>query len=97
MMSNETLEEVNKYIAEFMVIYRLAPNYCGDLNLLVPVWKKIHDLTLWNIEISSDTMDAWEICFHHFGVSKVEYESPLNEPLAKAAARATYKAIKALE
>jgi len=83
---------------EYMCVIKSdEPNYekaySTSLDALVPVWEKIHEQTLWNFEICSDTTEAFQIIWHHFGINKVDYESPLNMSIQEAAAIATAKAI----
>ena len=99
-----TNEEANKIIAEYMdklpivITERVGIKITQrleffSLDALVPVWERIHNKTLWNIEMMSDTMNAFEIEWHHFGVTKVKHEGELNETIQEAAAIATAKAI----
>lgn len=67
--------------------YALA--YDNSLDSLVPVWNKIYEKSYYNITITSDSMDAWLFYWDYLSTQKVMYESPLRQPLSKAACIAT--------
>jgi len=64
-----------------------------SLDVLVPVWEKIHSESLWSIGIESETMECWQITWHLFGNNKIDFISDLDTTIQQAAAVATAKAI----